>query len=152
MNYMEEHDGSDRAEYIVSLSNLYSIVRDVPIVVCTFVFIWNVVCFLLDSKINPVIALAFLVSMVLYVRIMSYIMKHWYIGVYKDVLVISRVFRNQFILSVSEVVYDVDKYGSIVIGSMWLNHITTVQVFAENRDRLLRKLEKESHKDYVEGY
>lgn len=152
MNYMEEHDGSDRAEYIVSLSNLYSIVRDVPIVVCTFVFIWNVVCFLLDYKINPVIALALLVSMVLYVRIMSYIMKHWYIGVYRDVLVISRVFRNQFILSVSEVVYDVDKYGSIVIGSMWLNRITTVPVFAENRDRLLRKLEKESHKDYVEGY
>ena len=149
---MEEHDGSDRAEYIVSLSNLYSIVRDVPIVVCTFVFIWNVVCFLLDCKINPVIALALLVSMVLYVRVMSYIMKHWYIGVYKDVLVISRVFRKQFILSVSEVVYDVDKYGSIVIGSMWLNRITTVPVFAENRDRLLRKLEKESHKDYVEGY
>ena len=144
---MEEHDGSDRAEYIVSLSNLYSIVRDVPIVVCTFVFIWNVVCFLLDCKINPVIALALLVSMVLYVRVMSYIMKHWYIGVYKDVLVISRVFRKQFILSVSEVVYDVDKYGSIVIGSMWLNRITTVPVFAENRDRLLRKLEKESHKD-----
>lgn len=149
---MEEHDGSDRAEYIVSLSNLYSIVRDVPIVVCTFVFIWNVVCFLLDCKINTVIALALLVSMVLYVRIMSYIMKHWYIRVCKDVLVISRVFRNQFILSVSEVVYDVDKYGSIIIGSMWLNRITTVPVFAENRDRLLRKLEKESHKDYVEGY
>lgn len=152
MNYMEEHDGSDRTEYIVSLSNLYSIVRDVPIVVCTFVFIWNVVCFLLDCKINTVIALALLVSMVLYVRVMSYIMKHWYIGVYRDVLVISRVFRKQFILSVSEVVYDVDKYGSIVIGSMWLNRITTVPVFAENRDRLLRKLEKESHKDYVEGY
>ena len=149
---MEEHDGSDRTEYIVSLSNLYSIVRDVPIVVCTFVFIWNVVCFLLDCKINTVIALALLVSMVLYVRVMSYIMKHWYIGVYRDVLVISRVFRKQFILSVSEVVYDVDKYGSIVIGSMWLNRITTVPVFAENRDRLLRKLEKESHKDYVEGY
>lgn len=151
MNYME-HDGSDRAEYIVSLSNLYSIVRDVPIVVCTFVFIWNVVCFLLDYKINTVIALAFLVSMVLYVRLMSYIMKHWYIGVYKDVLIISRVFRKQLTLSVSEVFYDVDKYGSIVIGSMWVNHITTVPVFAENRDRLLRKLEKESHKDYVEGY
>lgn len=147
-----EHDGSDRAEYIVSLSNLYSIVRDVPIVVCTFVFIWNVVCFLLDYKINTVIALAFLVSMVLYVRLMSYIMKHWYIGVYKDVLIISRVFRKQLTLSVSEVFYDVDKYGSIVIGSMWVNHITTVPVFAENRDRLLRKLEKESHKDYVEGY
>lgn len=103
-------------------------------------------------QISPVIALAFLVSMILYVRVMSYIMKHWYIGVYKDVLVISRVFRKQFILSVSEVVYDVDKYGSIVIGSMWLNHITTVPVFAENRDRLLRKFEKKSHKDYVEGY
>ena len=90
------------------------------------------------------IALAFLVSMILYVRVMSYIMKHWYIGVYKDVLVISRVFRKQFILSVSEVVYDVDKYGSIVIGSMWLNHITTVPVFAENRDRLLRKFEKKN--------
>lgn len=147
-----EHDGSDRTEYIVSLSNLYSIVRDVPIVVCTFVFIWNVVCFLLDYKINPVIVLAFLASMVLYVRVMSYIMKHWYIGVYKDVLVISRVFRKQFSLSVSEVVYDVDKYGNIVIGSMWVNHITTVPVFADNRDRLLRKLEKESHTEYIEGY
>ena len=147
-----EHDDSDRTEYIVSLSNLYSIVMDVPIVVCTSVFILNVVCFLLDYRINQVIILAFLVSMILYVRIMSYIMKHWYIRVYKDVLVISRVFRKQFSLSVSEVVYDVDKYGSIVIGSMWLNHITTVPVFAENRDRLLRKLEKESHRDYVEGY
>lgn len=103
-------------------------------------------------QISPVIALAFLVSMVLYVRVMSYTMKHWYIGVYKDVLVISRVVRKQLSLFVSKVVYDVDKYGSIVIGSMWLNHITTVPVFAENRDRLLRKLEKESHKDYVEGY
>lgn len=147
-----EHDDSDRTEYIVSLSNLYSIVMDVPIVVCTSVFILNVVCFLLDYRINQVIILAFLVSMILYVRIMSYIMKHWYIRVYKDVLVISRVFRKQFSLSVSEVVYDVDKYGSIVIGSMWLNHITTVPVFAENRDRLLRKLEKESHTEYVEGY
>ena len=128
---MEEHEGSDRAEYIVSLSNLYSIVRDVPIVVCTFVFIWNVVCFLLDYKISPVIALAFLVSMILYVRVMSYIMKHWYIGVYKDVLVISRVVRKQLSLFVSNVVYDVDKYGSMIIGSMWLNHITTVPVFAE---------------------
>lgn len=149
---MKEHEDSDRTEYIVSLSNLYSIVMDVPIVVCTSVFILNVVCFLLDYRINQVIILAFLVSMILYVRIMSYIMKHWYIRVYKDVLVISRVFRKQFSLSVSEVVYDVDKYGSIVIGSMWLNHITTVPVFAENRDRLLRKLEKESHRDYVEGY
>lgn len=147
-----EHDGDDKTEYIVSLSNLYSIVRDVPIVVCTFVFIWNVVCFLLDYKINPVIALALLVSMVLYVRVMSYIMKHWYIRVYKDVLVISRVFRKQFSLSVSEVVYDVDKYGNIVIGSMWVNHITTIPVFADNRDRLLRKLEKESHTEYIEGY
>lgn len=147
-----EHDDSDRTEYIVSLSNLYSIVMDVPIVVCTSVFILNVVCFLLDYRINQVIILAFLVSMILYVRIMSYIMKHWYIRVYKDVLVISRVFRKQFSLSVSGVVYDVDKYGSIVIGSMWLNHITTVPVFAENRDRLLRKLEKESHTEYVEGY
>ena len=151
MNYME-HDGDDRTEYIVSLSNLYSIVRDVPIVVCTFVIIWNVVCFLLDYKINQVIALALLVSMVLYVRVMSYIMKYWYIVVYKDVLIISRVFRKQFSLSVSEVVYDVDKYGSIVIGSMWVNHITTVPVFADNRDRLLRKLEKESHTEYIEGY
>lgn len=50
MNYMEEHEGSDRAEYIVSLSNLYSIVRDVLIVSCTFVFILNVICFLLDYK------------------------------------------------------------------------------------------------------
>lgn len=149
---MKEHEDSDRTEYIVSLSNLYSIVMDVPIVVCTSVFILNVVCFLLDYRINQVIILAFLVSMILYVRIMSYIMKHWYIRVYKDVLVISMVFRKQFSLSVSEVVYDVDKYGSIVIGSMWVNHITTVPVFAENRDRLLRKLEKESHKDYVEGY
>lgn len=147
-----EHDDSDRTEYIVSLSNLYNIVMDVPIVVGTSVFILNVVCFLLDYRINQVIILAFLVSMILYVRIMSYIMKHWYIRVYKDVLVISRVFRKQFILSVSEVVYDVDKYGSIVIGSMWVNHITTVPVFAENRDRLLRKLEKESHTEYVEGY
>ena len=147
-----EHDGDDRTEYIVSLSNLYSIVRDVPIVVCTFVIIWNVVCFLLDYKINQVIALALLVSMVLYVRVMSYIMKYWYIVVYKDVLIISRVFRKQFSLSVSEVVYDVDKYGSIVIGSMWVNHITTVPVFADNRDRLLRKLEKESHTEYIEGY
>lgn len=144
MNYMEEHEGSDRAEYIVSLSNLYSIVRDVPIVSCTFVFILNVICFLLDYKISPVIALAFLVSMVLYVRVMSYIMKHWYIGVYKDVLVISRVVRKQLSLFGSKVVYDVDKYGSIVIGSMWLNHIMTVPVFAENRDKLLRKLEKKN--------
>lgn len=149
---MKEHEDSDRTEYIVSLSNLYSIVMDVPIVVCTSVFILNVVCFLLDYRINQVIILAFLVSMILYVRIMSYIMKHWYIRVYKDVLVISMVFRKQFSLSVSEVVYDVDKYGSIVIGSMWVNHITTVPVFAENRDRLLRKLEKESHTEYVEGY
>ena len=149
---MKEHEDSDRTEYIVSLSNLYNIVMDVPIVVCTFVFILNVVCFLLDYRINQVIILAFLVSMILYVRIMSYIMKHWYIRVYKDVLVISRVFRKQFSLSVSEVVYDVDKYGSIVIGSMWVNHITTVPVFAENRDRLLRKLERKSHTEYVEGY
>jgi hypothetical protein len=35
---------------------------------------------------------------------------------------------------------------------MWVNHITTVPVFADNRDRLLRKLEKESHTEYIEGY
>ena len=50
------------------------------------------------------------------------------------------------------IIYDVDKYGNIVIGSMWVNHITTVPVFADNRDRLLRKLEKESHTEYIEGY
>ena len=59
---MKEHEDSDRTEYIVSLSNLYNIVMDVPIVVCTFVFILNVVCFLLDYRINQVIILAFLVS------------------------------------------------------------------------------------------
>ena len=149
---MREHDDSGRVEYIVNLSNLCSIVRNTSIVACSIVLALNILCFVSGCKVSLVLDSVFLVFMILYVRVALYVMQHWYVRVYKDILVLSRVFRKQTSLSVSEVVYDVDKYGNIVIGSMWVNHITTVPVFADNRDRHLRKLEKESHTEYIEGY